>query len=247
MYLRCFMIVAAAVVLPGCRPSAREAAPARVEPGGAQDTITEPKVPELVFTDPRRGFPPQPREITNVRDVPWEPIRGGLSDELARRLGRAVAVNPTVRGRLGERWVHVSTQQLDPGKAERPAPRDSLDVQSMFYSYTNNVAIEVFSRGERVDSVRAVPGYQPPETPDEIQTAISLARQDQRIRERVGGLAADAILTPPLEGKEVEGHRLMYVTFRGEKEFYPRFWAVVDMTLGRVFASGEAVPYERRP
>lgn len=216
-------------LLSGCRTNdaAKSDLPARA-----------PTPPELAFTGPEQGYPPQPRDITNVREVPYRELTL-LSEERSMQLRRLAEQDERVRQSLGERFAFIAADPMDPPKGEADAQAAEA-VRLTFYSYSLNVAIEVLLRGERIAAVRRLPqDYQPPESREEIEAARRLALADERLRNtNAGGLSANGIISYPREGQPGYGHRLLLVTFSKENEDLPEYKALVDLTAGKVLWAG---------
>lgn len=191
----------------------------------------------LTFTGPDQGWPPRPSGMRDPRPVESIPLPGLLTLEVADEMRAAAARSEKVRRLLGERFTHISTNQVF-HKKRRPTAGHAPDVVTLFYSYTNNHAVEVHMIGREIRRARAIKGYQPAEGIDEVEQAIDLARDDARIHDHVSKLSADAILMPQQAGSHGYGNRLLWVTFsepdeeHGEKPV--RYCAVVDLTDRKV-------------
>lgn len=109
----------------------------------------------------------------------------------------------------------------------------------LFYSYTNDVAVDVEMKGEDVITiVQRDRSYLPPEGEEEIQQAIDLARKDSRIPGGLPQLDGHAILMQPGDGvlwnEPGYGHRVFWVTFSKGLSGNPEYWAVVDLSAQTV-------------
>jgi hypothetical protein len=100
-------------------------------------------------------------------------------------------------------------------------------------------------RGERFLSVGRQEGYQPPERKDEIDAAIALAKRDPHLDAKLDGLTGRAILIEPETGilfqEPGAGNRVFWVTFSTEAERHPHYWAIVDLSEGKVIRTGQEV------
>lgn len=203
-------------------------------------------MPELEFTGPGEGWPPRPRGQREVRQLKAEPIPGALTDALEEEIRRAALTDQRVQALLGERFVHVTTDPRYRGKWRRPDPDQPLETAVLFFSHTNNVAVEVLMVGLSVRDAATVPGFQPPEAAEEIEQAISLARAHPRISNAVQDLGAGALLLPFRDGELGYGHRILWVTFfdaaEMEEEKPALFSAAVDLTDQRVLIARPEPP-----
>jgi hypothetical protein len=209
------------------------------------------KVPEITpqeFTGPSEGWPPQPKGRTNVQLVPSMPLSGALTDLTARQAREVAEANLQMRPLLGSRFLHLSTYQTDPSKEEKT--QTSSVTRVTFFSYTNNMAVEALVRDNEVIEVRPRKNYQPPESRKEVDMAVGMAQEDSRLREKVGGMKANAIVTFPDLGQAGHDHRVLYVSFWKGDEDITRYFATVDLTSNQVLDAGQAAgplhPDERR-
>jgi hypothetical protein len=208
-----------------------------------------PEVPELEFTGPGEGWPPRPRGQRDVRRLEAQPIPGALTDALEQEIRRSALADGRVRALLGERFVHLTTDMRNWGKGRRPDPSRPLETRALFFSHTNNVAVEVLMTGLSTQGAGTLPGYQPPEAPEEIEQAVALARAHPRISDHVQDLEAGALLLPHQDGDPGYGHRILWVTFfdaaeiEGEKPAL--FSAAVDLTDQRVLVARPEPPIMR--
>jgi hypothetical protein len=194
--------------------------------------------PGLEFTGPEAGWPPQVKGATNVRILPMEPVPGALTSAFAAQLGEVAATSPVVRRALGDRFAFIEADFLDGDKrGDQPPPEQRL-TRVTFYSYSRNVAVRALVRGGEVLEVVDVEGYQPPESPQEIERAVQLAREDARIRDAVRGLEGRALLTELGEGRPGAGHRVLYVSFLARGSARTELMALVDLTDNRVLEAG---------
>jgi hypothetical protein len=154
------------------------------------------KVAKLEFTGPKEGWPPRPKGYTNVKKVPWKEIPGSLTDALEAQIRQAALQDKRVRDLLGERFAYISTAEIEPAKNRPCKPTDPLPTRVTFFSYTKNVAVEVYMNELKVEKVKRKKKYQPPEGDDEIKQAIALAQSDDHLRDKVQNLTGDAILIP---------------------------------------------------
>lgn len=151
-----------------------------------------------------------------------------------------------VREKLGARYFFIDAEPIkhhDPfchkSKSSTPRGEPPMFQPTMritYFSYSRNAPVIVCMRGEEFVSLPPVPeGYQPPESSGEIEEAVRVARQDERIRDKVRDLEAHAILADPewrfwWWNAEGYGHRVFYVTFSEGRSGDPQYYAVVDLT-----------------
>lgn len=199
-----------------------------------------PTPPEVRFTAREEGWPPRPLGRTNVVDVPWTAHLAALTESRELELRKAATKDARVRTALGARFGYVTAAEVEPDKQRPSGATDALPVRLTFYSYTNNVAVEVVMRQGAVEEVTRREGYQPPEGADEIKAAIVLAQHDSRLAALVKGMHATAIVTYPEQGKPGYGHRVLHVSFsaNGTEEEVPRYYALVDLTEQKIVIAG---------
>jgi hypothetical protein len=105
------------------------------------------------------------------------------------------------------------------------------------YDYSANVAVEVIlnEQGEWLGTTEE--HYQPPPVQAEIDRAIDLARTDDRLASRVGGLIANAI---PFSGTspQLSSGRLLEVVFACRSRRLPEYRAWVDLSTESVLYAG---------
>ncbi|CAI4030464.1 hypothetical protein DNFV4_00892 [Nitrospira tepida] len=170
---------------------------------------------------------------------------GVAPDEQAvSKLQTAALADPRVQAALGDRFRLVEADQVEttsPRSGCCPAP--SHPSRLVFYSYGTDTSVEVWLRGDRVIAVTPRPGYQPPETQEEVAEAVSLARQDRRLEGKLEGLDGHGILTQPARGwlwdDAGQGHRVIWVTFSKGLEGRPLYGALVDLSARKVLKARE--------
>ena len=153
-----------------------------------------------------------------------------------------------VAGLLGARWGFIDADRLPPeGKVSFGCCRDTARlIRLVYYSYSNNVAVEVRMKEMNVFSTARLEGYLPPEGPQDLQRGIELARADSRLAGKVQSLEGHGLLMQPDRGffKNDPGyeHRIMWITFSQGQDGDPKYWAVVDLTEDKVLDAGEEPP-----
>jgi hypothetical protein len=196
---------------------------------------------ELQFTDPDAGWPPQVEGATNVRLLPVEEEQIGLTSAFESRVREIAAASPLMQRALGERFAFISVDPVEIDKGSETLLAEQRLVRATFYSYGRNIAVRTLMRGGEILRVEDVEGFQPPESPDEIERAISLAREDPRIRDLVRELDGRALLTEVGEGHPGFGNRILYVSFLPRGSAETEVMALVDLTDGRVLEAGRPV------
>jgi hypothetical protein len=205
-------------------------------PALAQKEIPTP--PEfgdvLEFTGPEEGWPPQVRGATDIRVLPIDRVLISVTPAFATRLEEIASASPLVQRSLGERFAFIDGYLAEGAKEEVAGPLEKAVVQAVFYSYSRNVAVRVLVQGGEVLEATDIEGYQPPETPGEIELAVKLARDHPDIRDLVGDLEGRALVAEPGEGESGAGHRVLYVSFVARDSALTEVMALVDLTDGVV-------------
>ncbi|MBI5672368.1 MAG: hypothetical protein HZC50_03685 [Nitrospirae bacterium] len=169
------------------------------------------------------------------------------SSEVAA-LRRAAEGDRRVAALLGKRWAFIDADRLPPeGKVSFGCCRDvSSMTRLVYYSYSQNVAVEVRMKDTNVLSVSPVEGYQPPEGQQDVQRGIELAKADPRLVGKVDQLQGHGLLMQPDRGffrnEPGYAHRTIWITFSKGHDGDPKYWAVVDLTEDKVLEAGEEPP-----
>jgi hypothetical protein len=175
-----------------------------------------------------------------MRLLPVEPTPTALTPAFAARVSEVAATSPIVRRNLGDRFAFINAVLVDEDK-ERGGellPAEQQLGRVTFYSYSRNVAVRALVRAGEVLEVRDVEGFQPPESPEEIERAVRLAREDRRIAGLVRNLEGMAMVTEPGEGRPGSGHRVLYVSFAPAGTRTAEVMALVDLTDNRIIEAG---------
>ncbi len=201
-----------------------------------------------------------------------------LSDEEEARLRQVAAQHPDVLKEIGVRkgdvkhHALVASERLDrdqgPCAGPVPSAKQSASTPSVplvlltYYSYKNNVGVQVCLRGEKVERVTRMPkGQEPPEGDEEVQDADALARQHQDLKGKLEGLQPHGLLWEPHRGlipggsdwftswtsflnDPGYGNRVLLLTYSQGEEGDPQHWAIVDLTIQKVLDAG---PEAERP
>lgn len=149
---------------------------------------------------------------------------------------------------LGSRWAFVDADRVPPeGKLSFGCCRDTAVLtRLMYYSYSQNVAVEVRMKETNVLSVSRLEDYQPPEGQQDILRGIELAKADPRLAGKVEQLQGHGLLMQPDRGffRNDPGyaHRTIWITFSKGEDGDPKYWAVVDLTDDKVLDAREESP-----
>lgn len=163
-------------------------------------------------------------------------------------LRKAAEAAPRLISLLGDRWAFIDADRMPPkGKVSFGCCRNNARFTRLtYFSYSNNVAIEVDMKDATVLEVARAEGYLPPEGPQDIQRGIELARADARLAGKVQDLQGHGLLMQPDRGffRNDPGyaHRVIWITFSQGQGGDPKYWAQVDLTEDRVLDAGEEPP-----
>jgi len=210
------------------------------------DPLAQEKPPtlhKLEFTGPEAAWPPRPKDQTNIKEVVSESIPGSLTDALEASIRSAAERNASVRQLLGSRFAYIGIDEIEPDKGKPRGPNDPLVTLLTYFSYSNNTAVEVQMRGEGVVLPTSRKDYVPTEGPDEVNEAISLARQDLRLRDKVAALKeVNGILVEIPKGQVGYGNRVIEVFFGSENQDLPAYHALVNLTTRNVLVAEALLP-----
>jgi hypothetical protein len=212
--------------LPGCRREVKQPPlPTKI-----------PVPPAIQFTKVEEGWPPRPQGRTNESYVPWTQRPGAFTESQEAGLRQAALQDAQVRTVLGDRFAYITASEVEPDKARPRNATEPVPVDLTFYSYSNNVAVEVRMTGQKVEKVYRREGYQPPEGAEEVKAAIALALQNEQAPQAVHNMRATAILTYYEPGTPEHGHRILHVSFSSLPDYVPQYFALVDLTANKVLA-----------
>jgi len=111
--------------------------------------------------------------------VTWTQRPGAFAESQEAGLRQAALQDTQVRAALGDRFGYITASEVEPDKAHPRGATEQIPVVLTFYSYSNNVAVEVQIAGQKVEKVNRREGYQPPEGAEEVKAAIALATSRQ--------------------------------------------------------------------
>jgi hypothetical protein len=183
---------------------------------------------------------PSAKRATNATAV--------LTAEEVATLRKAAESDRRVIAQLGARWAFIDADRLPPrGKVSFGCCLHTVGVvRLVYYSYGQNVAVEVQMKEAKVLSVSLLEGYQPPEGRQDVQRGIELAKADPRLAGKVEQLQGHGLLMQPDRGffRNDPGyaHRTIWITFSKGQDGDPKYWAVVDLTEDKVLEAGEEPP-----
>lgn len=163
-------------------------------------------------------------------------------------LRKAAESDSRVRPFLGSRWAFIDADRVPPeGKLSFGCCRHTTHLTRLvYYSYSQNVAVDVHMKDTNVLSVSRLEGYQPPEGQQDVERGIELAKADPRLAGKVERLEGHGLLMQPDRGffRNDPGyaHRTIWITFSQGQDGDPKYWAVVDLTEDKVLEAGEEPP-----
>src|SRR6266576_2439789 len=192
---------------------------------------TPPRPVEIEFTGPEEGWPPQPRDIKNIKEVSWQEIPSTLTDVKEAELRKIATNDMRVVKLLGERYAFISAAEIETPKGR--SKNEHSGIRVTFFSHKLNTAVEVEMVKTNIAKLRRVPGYYPPEGKEEIEAAIRLALTDSRIPNQARNLEASAILAWPKLGQAGYGNRILHVTFSQAGQDFPEYAAWADLTANK--------------
>ncbi len=163
-------------------------------------------------------------------------------------LRKAAERDSRVTTLLGSRWAFIDADRMPPeGKLSFGCCRDAVGLARLvYYSYSQNVAVEVRMKGENLFSASRLEGYLLPEGQQDVLRGIELAKADPRLAGKVEQLQGHGLLLQPDRGffRNDPGyaHRTIWITFSQGQDGDPKYWAVVDLTEEKVLEAGEEPP-----
>lgn len=162
-------------------------------------------------------------------------------------LRNAAESDRRVTALLGSRWAFIDADRIPPeGKRSFGCCRHTSQTRLVYYSYSQNVAVEVHMKETNVFSVSRLEGYQPAEGQQDVQRGIELAKADPRLAGKVEQLQGHGLLMQPNRGffRNDPGyaHRTIWITFSKGQDGDPQYWAVVDLTENKVLEAGQEPP-----
>ena len=203
------------------------------------------------------GFPLKPpRDDRTATARPELKFAPDTENEREARIWAAAEQNPLVAKELGKKFRRFEAEEIEVGRGIcRPEELNSTPktngrvpqsiTRLTYFSYSSNETVIVCMRDEKVLGVGRMEDYQPPESTEEIEEAVKLARKDSRLVGKVKSLQGHAILIEPesswffgMFSDLGAGNRVLWVTF-SKRDRGPLYWAVVDMTKNEVLDAGQ--------
>ena len=163
-------------------------------------------------------------------------------------LRQAAEADSRVMSLLGARWGFIDADLMPPNRkiAFGCCRQQARIARLVYFSYSNNAAVEVSLKDARVLEASRNEGYLPPEGPQDVQRGIELARADHRLSGKVRDLQGHGLLMQPDRGffknDPGYGHRVIWITFSPGVGGDPKYWAQVDLTDDRVLDAGDEPP-----
>ncbi|MFN0016177.1 MAG: hypothetical protein ACKVU2_16680 [Saprospiraceae bacterium] len=198
---------------------------------------TIPDMKALEFSGSKEGWPPRPKGALDIKEVPFEVIeREKVSSELQEQLKAIAIADKKVKEVLGTNYA-----LLDVFSAELPkATSQAISLYTLsYYSYTQNLAVNVQSDGRSVVSVNSIRDFQPVESNEEIESASRLVIAQSPISDKVKGLRAKGIITEMPRGTKGHGHRVLYLSYlKNATDDLPLYYALVDLTKNTILETG---------
>jgi hypothetical protein len=200
-----------------------------------------------VIEPPLRDLPPfvGPEMVEEWQPFASHSVESHLMADLALKAHEVAMKDERVKQRLTDKQcIPIGISLLE----NRDDPK-AASLMYVFYNYTDNLAIEVFLDRTTQKIIDIVDShYQPPPLQEEIEHAITLARQDSRLAERLtDDLEGTAILVSPIDPDSPYCfHRQFDVRFGSPDERLPRYMALVDMSMRKVLKAGPVCRHELR-
>ena len=186
------------------------------------------------------GWPPRVEGIEAITRIDPDPPAKPFTMESEEAFLRTALSHPDVQALLQGRWEHFGTYLSSP----RGYDDCRHEARVVFHNYTAGYGIEVCMRDCEVRSISKHDPYLHPESAIEESQAIALAKEDSRLKGRLAGMDATAILQIPPNDDPAYGHRLLWVMFtepdNPTMESRALFTAMVDLNVQRVLEAGVA-------
>jgi len=189
--------------------------------------VTTPMLRELTQLE-------TPSTISKRQEVMARDLKPALKAERVEFLQKLAARAPSVKRLLGEKFVSIGVRTRDDAKQKSTA------AVALFYSYSNQVAVEaVLDRRGRVVEAEDY-RQQPAATDREIDQAVALARRSLRKQDIWSDdLTSGVIAITNDDPTSLDyGRRLMDVRFFKSDERLAKLMAIVDLGKGKITRSG---------
>jgi hypothetical protein len=179
-------------------------------------------------------WPPSPRGTTEtilLSNLAEEGRARQRYEPYFAKVVSAYVTDPRLAQALGRRFMRVTAIELESAGGPRA-------VKLVYYSYDNNVTVEVFVVNDNVVRVTTTPAseYQPEITSEETELAAEIARKYYTAQgnTRVIALQHFGILAYRPEGNGFYDTRVIYISFHLDSSSVPEFVAWVDLTSQKV-------------
>ena len=198
--------------------------------------------------DKEKGWPPRVHSKISKKFTPSDIHLVTPNVKRFRKATKYALSNQKVLEFLGEHWIHVFTQHITQTHYKYHGVKNDIkhfEFRVLFYSYSTKQAVEVLIGGEKKMVINPLFDIYIPETYEEIQIAIKLAKEDERISSCVCRLEANAILEPLTDEKHPSfENRVMRVMFSEKyddfKELPVLYCALVDLNEKKVLTAAES-------
>lgn len=203
------------------------------------NTHSEHSSTELLFTDADESYwPPQPRGITNIKKI--EPAAA----KAAELNGHDSSISEELLLVLGDNYAKLASHEI------KDKSGNSVTVETEYFIYDRNEVLTTTVNTADSDSISysitAASDYQPPESQQEVERAITLASKalsDQGYTNHQH-LTGTALLAYPTaaelaqSGTRFYSERKLYVTFGPGGGTLPHYRALVNLSTASVEQSG---------
>ncbi len=220
-----------------------------VQPTGNSNGQSTGQLAEIYFTDSNEDiWPPQPRNISNVKKLVLVSANKGGSDrsekENAKQATLTILSDPKVAAELGDHYAMLAKHHI------KDKAGNLTQIETEFFIYSSNKVLSAKYRPSEPESVSYTVAdasrYQPPESQQEVQKAVALAgnalgKQGFTNYKQLTGTALLAYPTATevaQDGKVFFDDRKLYVTFGPGHGAIPHYRALVNLSNGRVESSG---------
>jgi hypothetical protein len=175
-----------------------------------------------------------PSAILKRQEVLARDLKPTLKPERLEALQKLAARAPAVKKVLGEKFLPIGVHTQEDAK-KKPAATVAL-----FYSYSNQIAVEAILDGRgrivKVEDYR----HQPAATDGEIKQAVALARRSLRKQDGWSDDLTSGVIAITNDDPTSPdyGRRLMDVRFFKPDERLAKLMAIVDLGKGKISRSG---------
>jgi hypothetical protein len=195
-----------------------------------------PVASNVEYVRSENGLPPMVKGATNIKEIQTIETKVLTAQDI-NALDLLARSNDTVKQQLGDVSSLLHTYYID----DKDAPAREI-VNLTYYSYSNNYAVEVRIENRQVIKDEVMRGFQPPATTAEIDKAISIALENPEVRSAAGQLTAQGIVSyRKSEDREIQDHRIIYVSFSKRENDNIEYFAYVDLIQNKIIEHGKDV------